>query len=809
MTNKEFDPIERAAAHPIALDRPATRFFEGALLGNGGLGVVVTTRPDAIVLHFGHNDVWDIRVAEKHREEIGTFQEIFERVKAIPRELDRAEDAPWFAAYCEMAQENYRQPYPRPFPCGSLILGFDRRQARLLGHRLDISTGTCTVDLLVDGAPQQVQVFAEQSGDRVWVRTLDASGGTVSSPFNRVRVLPDPDAGKDMPSYTVLEDAPANGMGYRQVLPYQEPDVYDAESGHLKDRAFRLAVTVKADLGNRPHTDWYGRQRDMGPLERAVTSTGSFIACAQLDRGLATQVAVTFPNLPSPTEDNVADAGRTACTAWENYWRRSGVRLQDDFLERIWYWNLYFINCSVGEGVTCPGLFANWSYRQIGTAWHGDYHLNYNIQQPFWMTFSSNHVEKHLPYVDMVDHLMPVSRIWAQEYYGLPGAYFPHSAYPVDMTMNPYPVPTWGWEICETPWAVQSLWWHYLYTLDREFLRSRAFGPIQEAVQFVVAYMTRPDAHGEAWGDDRYHIFPTVVPEIYGIMPGLDKNYDCLVDLTLVKFVFKAYLEACEILGESDAEADLMAAVREILDHFPDYPTAESKRGTVFVSVPGEDPEIIYNVPNAGMTVFPGEEHGLHSSPEEYAIAVNSVRNQQVEGGNDLVFCALQSARLGILDLEAFKHQIEYCLLPNGTCADMVLQVGGRYRDDRPTYDFMAPMGVWFENFALPAVVNECLLQSYNGSLRLFPNWPADQNAEFQTLRAAGAFLVSASFAGGKPQWVEVQSEAGAPLRIELPETWTGGARVIRSSGEERVQSPTLEIATQAGEVVRLYPLED
>ena len=104
------------------------------------------------------------------------------------------------------------------------------------------------------------------------------------------------------------------------------------------------------------------------------------------------------------------------------------VDVKDDFLEQTWYRNGYFFNCAAKEGVTCPGLFANWSYNKIGTAWHGDYHMNYNTQQPFWFTYSSNHLEKNLPYV---------SRIWAKEYYKLPGAYFPHSTYPVDMTMNP------------------------------------------------------------------------------------------------------------------------------------------------------------------------------------------------------------------------------------------------------------------------------------------------------------------------------------------------------------------------------------
>ena len=50
-------------------------------------------------------------------------------------------------------------------------------------------------------------------------------------------------------------------------------------------------------------------------------------------------------------------------------------------------------------------------FRSIGTAWHGDYHMNYNTQQPFWVAFSSNHVDKHLAYVDLVDHLLPT---WEQ-----------------------------------------------------------------------------------------------------------------------------------------------------------------------------------------------------------------------------------------------------------------------------------------------------------------------------------------------------------------------------------------------------------
>jgi hypothetical protein len=407
-------------------------------------------------------------------------------------------------------------------------------------------------------------------------------------------------------------------------------------------------------------------------------------------------------------------------------------------------------------------------------------------------------VDKHLPYVDLVHFLLPVSRRHAREYYRLPGAYFPHSAYPVPMTMLPYPVPTWGWEICETPWTVQSLWWHYLYMMDEAFLRDRAFGPIEEAVEFLVAYLSRPEAHGPQWGDDNYHIFPTVAPELHdGLRPGFDMNHDCLVDLTLTKFVFKAYLEACQILG---GESALAARVVEILPRLPDHPTAETQYGTVLVSVPGEDPQTVYNTPNPLMTVFPGEEHGLGSSPGWRCILEATYRNQRNEGGNDLVFQNLQGARVGLLDLERFKRQINYCELPNGTCADMALNALGRYSDATP-FDFMRNMGIWFENFALPAVINECLLQSYDGVLRFFPNWPLDCAAEFRTLRAVGAFLVSAACEKGSVQWIEVQSEAGAPLRLLSP--WPA-THCRRGDGAEIVlREPLIQMTTTPGEMLR------
>ena len=135
-------------------------------------------------------------------------------------------------------------------------------------------------------------------------------------------------------------------------------------------------------------------------------------------------------------------------------------------LERIWYENQYFLACCLRPNKVAPGLFANWSAGDIGTSWHGDYHADYNCEQVYWGVFSSNHVEQHLPFVELCENLLPIATKFAAEHFGLPGAMFPVSSYPAPSQIVAYPVPPWAYQFGMTPWMVQSLWWQYLYTQD-------------------------------------------------------------------------------------------------------------------------------------------------------------------------------------------------------------------------------------------------------------------------------------------------------------------------------------------------------
>jgi len=115
----------------------------------------------------------------------------------------------------------------------------------------------------------------------------------------------------------------------------------------------------------------------------------------------------------------------------------------------------------------------------------------------------------------------------------------------------------------------------------------------------------------------------------------------------------------------------------------------------------------------------------------------------------------------------------------------------------------MMRMGLWCENFAAPVVLNECMLQSYTGTIRLFPNTVNLGPASFDNLRAVGAFLVSAAYDGKYVVRFEVLSEKGAELIFVNP--WgQKAARITRlhdgSPVEAQKKGDLWSLHTDAGE---------
>jgi hypothetical protein len=114
--------------------------------------------------------------------------------------------------------------------------------------------------------------------------------------------------------------------------------------------------------------------------------------------------------------------------------------------------------------------------------------------------------------------------------------------------------------------------------------------------------------------------------------------------------------------------------------------------------------------------------------------------------------------------------------------------------------------GAWTESLGVIAPLQEMMLQSWDGSLRIFPAWPAKLAASYHNLRAEGALLVSASWSDGAVRSLALHSEKGAPCRLYSP--WPGKPRVVdahKSAVEVHEESGgRWSFATRAGESYEL-----
>jgi hypothetical protein len=791
--SEHLNPVEIAARHKMVRELATPDFFEGMLLGNGDVGVCVTVRPDALGLHIGKEDCWDIRVSEDHAEHVLPFAKVLEmwgRASERAKKEGKHDTTyletsdPDLRAYVAKVRASYDKPWPRPWPCGTVWIHWDPRWVRVLQQTLDISTGVYTLDLrLSETDTASIECFVSRDLNHIFI----ASNRPV--PVTSVAYYPHFDAKVQMPP-PVLR-AVSNEFSLSQRLPATAPaENHPAPSASPQDREFALHGRLAG---------WWADFSFDDRRHRTFHSSTQ-VQLFRLDLALLTTRDDSRPYERAQSEvqrlsgqPRVAIRGASAA-AWASFWSKSAVDFEDKELERIWYHNQYFLACCLKPGAVAPGLFGNWSSGNIGTAWHGDYHMNYNTQQVYWGVFSSNHVEQHLPYVELVESLMTMAEWNARVQFGLPGAYFPHSAYPVPSKVNPYPVPPWGYEICETPWTVQSLWWHYLYTLDNEYLK-RAYPILRAAAEFVAAYAKKG-------ADGKYHITPTVSPENWGLTVDFRLNRDCIIDLALAQFLLDAVVSASKTLDRDAGPREKWAEIRGDL---APYPFGNTKYGAVWLDVTEAPAEWVYNVPVTLAPVFPGDQVGLDRNADQLYLARKTADTIRLEGGNDLVWQPLARARLGILDLDWFKREVRYCLLPNGVANDRARQIGGRYHDET-SFDFMMRMGVWTENLSLPAVLNECLLHSYSGIIRLFPNTRNLGKAKFDHLRTVGAFVVSAEWDGATISNVRITSEKGATARIVNP--WPGRevlVKSVRTAIESRTEHGIVTFETKPGESYDMF----
>jgi len=252
-----LDGFRIAKRHQILRDLPTPNFFEGMLLGNGDIGLCVTVRPDALGLHLGKEDSWDIRVSEDHYQYVLPFDELLKLWDRASEEAKRQgkpdllyleNSIDFFREYTMKVNSSYAKSWPRPWPCGIVWMHWDSRQVRVLRQTLDPSNGLFTLDLEHDDLRGKrgkvtVRCFVNWNTGHMSVSSDEPA------PFVSITYCPNLDSQAQLPPPEIDGRAGeefAEFSGY-QHFPATLPTPENPNPPHTdKDRNFALSGRVQA-----------------------------------------------------------------------------------------------------------------------------------------------------------------------------------------------------------------------------------------------------------------------------------------------------------------------------------------------------------------------------------------------------------------------------------------------------------------------------------------------------------------------------------------------------------------------------------
>jgi alpha-L-fucosidase 2 len=437
---------------------------------------------------------------------------------------------------------------------------------------------------------------------------------------------------------------------------------------------------------------------------------------------------------------------------WATFWSQSSISLPDSMLERQWYLEQYKFGC-VARATTPPiTLQAIWTADNGNLPpWKGDIHNDLNLQLSYWPAYSGNHLREAEGMVNWLHSQRTEFERWTKAYFVTDGLNAPGVS-----TLDGKPMGGWiQYSLSPTTagWLGHHFYLHWRYSMDRTFLKEKAYPWIRDFGRFIQHMAVDR-------GDGMRKLPLSSSPEFYDNAVKAWFHQTTNYDLAIIRWSFEKAAEMAAELGLTN-EASTW---KKELAHWP----------ALAVDADG------------GVSLAPGhpypESHrhfshllGIHplgilryDIPVEKNIIDASLKTLISKGtqawvGYSFAWLGNLYARLGNGDMaaEALRTFATCFCLPNSFHANGD-QCGGK--NSSYTYRPFTLEG----NFAFAAGVQEMLLQSHDGVLRIFPSVPeAWQHVGFTGLRAEGAFVISATRSAGKLVELVVQSEKGGELRVD------------------------------------------
>lgn len=725
----------------------ALTWDEAIPLGNGMLGALVWEKEGNLRFSLDRADLWDLRPVENIAKPEFSFQWVQEQVKNDNYKA---------------VQEMFDQPYdqmPAPSKIPGAALEFDIEDlGKVKSVRLDIARAVCLVEW-ESGTLLETFVHAEDQAG--WFRFRN-----VPTEF-QPRLVP--------PKYKEQSrgevDSPVTGQEL-QRLGYEQ-GIVESKERQLRYRqqgwnGFEYEVAVK----------WKTEQNSLS----GVWSISSTFSEAEGNKSAGELVEEVLE------EDRFDGSFAKHSNWWKSFWNKSSVSLPDPLLEKQYYLEMYKFGSAARPDTPPISLQAVWTADNGKLPpWKGDFHHDLNTQLSYWPAYTGNHLDLEIGFINWMWKNKETFREYTRAYFGTAGLNVPGVT-----TLTGEPMGGWiqySFGTTVASWLAHHFYLHWRYSRDEEFLKERAYPWLRE----VAVYLDEISVKEEN-GTRKLPISSS--PEIHDNSINAWFPATTNFDLALIRWNFEKAAELAGILGKKD-EAEKWET---ILNEWPVL-SIDDEKGLLIA------PEQPYEVSHRHFSHLVGW-HPLGiidwSNGEKEREVIRSTLTTLENEGSDwwtgYSFSWLGNLYARVFDGEKAAEVLR--IFAECFCLENSFHVNGDQCNEGHSKFTYRPFTLE-GNFAFASAIQEMLLQSHSGVVKLFPSIPADwQNVSFSDLRAQGAFLVSAEIQNGVISRIEIFPENGGDFILENPFDENTAYQI--KGGEVIQQDSIVIIKTKRGKTIRI-----
>jgi len=807
------------ARHDIVHHSPPTEGWEGLPLGNGSFGGPLWASQDGLIFQANHTDTYELPDPADPGEQRADWMVLRSCGRLTIQHAAPIHD--WlylndFEARLSLGQAQATYKAHNAFGrFETTAFTHARRPLAVLHHRAMYAG-----DLAEGGAP--IRITLERWGSRVagwWYNRLQ---GGASFGLGKVQVSVDGEDACLQASFRGVEVAlRCRVVGAAGSAPVQVRVTH----------ARQVEITVEA-----------APQHDFTILLACATSHDSPDPLAETRAVL--DAAQAAPDL-------AAEHRRW----WADFWQRSFLHISQDYVENLYYLHHYLMGASARGKY--PPLFNGglWLWNHDVRNWVNPHH--WNEQQSFWCLPAANRAEFIKPYMDTYHRLMPQAMA-STERRGFQGMLWIDQH---DFSGRQVAERSPSFRDNYTPAAQIGMlfWWHYLATGDVGYLRAKGYPFLNAVGDFYLGLLR--------WVEERGQYEVPLASTYEDERPW--RFTDTITNLAMIRAVFPALIEASQLL---EVDADKRARWQHVLDHLPPFRLndRDKVRGVTLASGLVDGKELPEREDHGHgplfCPIFPGSGLGLKDKGSPLFEAACHTLATYPPVTIAITPTVIIAARLGmaaevrkrltamVRNLQHFSnglffnidhwHTLSRRASPQGFAqwhAPGYWASRDYQLDDTPAYqrDYLEDRGCRFKNVLvlaseadgvaehradtpaapfsqmgmeslgnLAAGLQEMLLQSHEGLIRVFPAIPDEWEGAF-TLLAIGGFLVTSRRpAYGAPDFIEIVSQRGGTCRVALP--WRGDVTIQQGEQAQQVavDGDALTLDTVAGQRYLLYPGE-